>query len=120
MGKSQRRVLLYGVAACLAGALLFVGFVVKLPADIEQLLSNASFEVKMGAIQGAREHLHQVLAREPGHWKALWMDGYCAERQGKAGEALERYRAALPSIPQAVHREEVQASISRLETQKKP
>lgn len=115
MNEAKKRTLLYGLGACLAGALLFVGFVVKLPPDVEQLLTSASFEVKIGAIRGAREHLAQALELEPKNWKALWMDAYCAELEGKSAEAVGLYRRALDEITAPAHREEIQAAVTRLQ-----
>lgn len=120
MSPRKRRLVLYGLGSCLAGALIFVGFVVKLPPDIDQLLSNAAFQTQMGAIGGAREQLAQVLLREPENWKALWMDGYCAEREGKPQEAISRYRAATAGKIEPKHREEIQAAILRLEEAASP
>lgn len=124
MNATRRRWLLYGVGSSLAGALLFAAFVKPPGPDLAKLLFEASFDARMRDYERARAELALVLAREPKNWKALWVDAYCAEKQGRAKESIERYQAVLdtPETPELTqsHRDEIRAAMARLEASQAP
>ncbi len=63
--------------------------------DSRPLFNAGLVETMRGEWRSARGYFHAATKRAPGNWPAWWMKGFCEERLGNIGAAVEAYKVSL-------------------------
>lgn len=118
MGKTARRILLYGIGTSAVAVLVFLGFLYEPPPSEDVDITFIELQMAGGNYQKARESLTSYLEKDPKHLRALLIDAYCAEKLVQNEDAIVRYRAALNYVENQDQEGEIRVAMALIENRR--